>query len=43
MDGKKLKAVLYIKGIKTREWLNIAFEIVRGLYESRKEEQSQTT
>lgn len=42
MDGKKLKAVLYIKGIKTSEWLNIAFEIVRGLYESRKEEQSQT-
>lgn len=43
MDGKKLKTVLYIKGIKSNEWLNIAFEIVKGIYESSKEQQSQTS
>ncbi|MBU8881411.1 transcription-repair coupling factor [Bacillus sp. FJAT-29790] len=42
MDGKKLKAVLHIKGIKTNEWLNMAFEIVQGIYESRKEQLGQT-
>lgn len=41
MEGKKLKTVLYIKGIKPSEWLKIAFEIVQGLHESRKEEQNQ--
>ncbi|MFO1441923.1 transcription-repair coupling factor [Bacillus sp. Bva_UNVM-123] len=41
MDGKKLKTVLHIKGIEPREWLKIALEIVLGLYESKKEEQSQ--
>ncbi len=41
MEGKKLKTVLHIKGIKPNEWLKIAFEIVQGLHESRKEEQNQ--
>ncbi|QED45887.1 transcription-repair coupling factor [Cytobacillus dafuensis] len=41
MEGKKLKAVLYIKGMKSNEWLNIAFEVVRGFNQSRKEQQGQ--
>lgn len=40
MDGKKLKAVLHIKGIKTNEWLNIAFELIQGMSEARKEERN---
>lgn len=39
MDGKKLKAVLHIKGVKPSEWLNIAFEVVQGIKDSKKEEQ----
>lgn len=41
MEGKKLKTVLHIKGIKPSEWLKVAFEIVQGLYESKKEKQNQ--
>jgi len=41
MDGKKLKTVLHIKGVKSSEWLKIIFEIVQGIRESKKEEQSQ--
>ncbi|WNS75551.1 transcription-repair coupling factor [Bacillus sp. DTU_2020_1000418_1_SI_GHA_SEK_038] len=41
MDGKKLKAVLHIKGIKPNEWLKIAFEVVQGMKDSVKEQQSQ--
>ncbi|MBP2242588.1 transcription-repair coupling factor (superfamily II helicase) [Cytobacillus eiseniae] len=43
MEGKKLKIVLHIKGIKQNEWLNIAFEMIRGLEESKKEEQGQAS
>ncbi|MDP4085449.1 MAG: transcription-repair coupling factor [Bacillota bacterium] len=38
MEGKKLKIVLQIKGIATAEWLNIGFEMLKGLQLAKKEE-----
>ncbi|MDA6082765.1 hypothetical protein OSJ97_24810, partial [Escherichia coli] len=42
MEGKKLKAVLHIKGIKTNEWLNIAYEVIKGMQEAKKEQEHPT-
>ncbi|MGX6446293.1 transcription-repair coupling factor [Neobacillus sp. K501] len=36
MDGQKLKIVLKTKGTETAHWLNIAFEMIKGLKESKK-------
>ncbi|MDQ0187975.1 transcription-repair coupling factor [Cytobacillus sp. FSL W7-1323] len=36
MDGKKLKAVLHIKGIATKEWLENAFTFMKGLQDTKK-------
>lgn len=38
MEGKKLKAVLHIKGIKMNEWLNIAYQVIKEVHESKKEQ-----
>ncbi|MGA5692567.1 transcription-repair coupling factor [Cytobacillus pseudoceanisediminis] len=42
MEGKKLKAVLHIKGVKTNEWLNIAYEVIKGMQEAKKEQEHPT-
>lgn len=31
MDGTKLKMVIHIKGADTAKWLNVAFEMIKGL------------
>jgi transcription-repair coupling factor (superfamily II helicase) len=36
MDGQKLKMVLKTKGMDTAHWLNIAFEMIKGLKESKR-------
>jgi transcription-repair coupling factor (superfamily II helicase) len=36
MEGKKFKMVIQIKGIKTAEWLNIAYETIKGLQTAKK-------
>lgn len=40
MDGNKLKMVLHIKGIETAQWLNIAFEMIKGLQAAKKGEKN---
>jgi transcription-repair coupling factor (superfamily II helicase) len=40
MDGNKLKMVLHIKGIDTAQWLNIAFEMIKGLKAAKKGEKN---
>jgi transcription-repair coupling factor (superfamily II helicase) len=40
MDGNKLKMVLHIKGIDTAQWLNIAFEMIKGLKVAKKGEKN---
>lgn len=40
MDGSKLKMVLHIKGIDTAQWLNIAFEMIKGLKLAKKVEKN---
>ncbi|WP_141434184.1 transcription-repair coupling factor [Bacillus sp. 03113] len=37
MEGKKLKIVLYVKGIATEKWLQVAFEMIQALLQSKKE------
>lgn len=36
MEGKKLKAVLHIKGFEISKWLNIAYEFIQGLKDAKK-------
>ncbi|MFS0594685.1 transcription-repair coupling factor [Cytobacillus horneckiae] len=36
MDGKKLKAVLHVKGVPAHEWLQIAFEFIKGMNDAKK-------
>jgi transcription-repair coupling factor (superfamily II helicase) len=36
MDGKKLKITLKTKGLEPAKWLEIAFEMIKGLQESKK-------
>jgi transcription-repair coupling factor (superfamily II helicase) len=36
MDGPRLKIVIKVKDYKTSEWLNIAFEMVKGLSQAKK-------
>jgi hypothetical protein len=38
MDGKKFKMTIKTKGIATDKWLEIAFEMIKVMYESKKEE-----
>lgn len=37
MEGKKLKMVLHIKGIDIPMWMNIAFEMIQGLHDAKKD------
>ncbi|MDQ0273096.1 transcription-repair coupling factor [Cytobacillus purgationiresistens] len=39
MDGKKLKAVLHIKGVPAQKWLQIAFEFIQGMNDSKKSQE----
>lgn len=36
MDGKKLKMVLHIKDTETSKWLNVAYEMIKGLQTAKK-------
>jgi transcription-repair coupling factor (superfamily II helicase) len=36
MDGKRFKMVIQIKGYETKEWLNVALEIIKGLQTAKK-------
>ncbi|MCM3667102.1 transcription-repair coupling factor [Mesobacillus subterraneus] len=40
MDGKKLKMVIHTKGLKNDRWLDITFEMVKGLHDSQKEQEN---
>ncbi|WP_210367660.1 transcription-repair coupling factor [Bacillus sp. REN3] len=40
MEGKKLKMVVHAKGLKTDRWLDITFEMIKGLHDSQKEQKS---
>lgn len=37
MEGKKLKMVLHIKGIDIPTWMHIAFEMIQGLHDAKKD------
>jgi transcription-repair coupling factor (superfamily II helicase) len=37
MDGKKFKMSIKVKGIETGKWLDILFEMIKVMYESKKE------
>jgi transcription-repair coupling factor (superfamily II helicase) len=37
MDGKKFKMSIKVKGIETGKWLDIVFEMLKVMYESKKE------
>lgn len=41
MEGSKMKLVLHIKGIADEKWLQILFELVKGLQNVNREKQSQ--
>lgn len=38
MEGKRLKIVLYIKGIQPSEWLQAAYTMIQGLHEAKFDE-----
>jgi transcription-repair coupling factor (superfamily II helicase) len=40
MEGKKLKMVIQTKGLDQNQWFSITFEMVKGLHDSVKEENS---
>jgi transcription-repair coupling factor (superfamily II helicase) len=40
MEGKKLKMVIQTKGLDQNQWFAITFEMVKGLHDSVKEENS---
>jgi transcription-repair coupling factor (superfamily II helicase) len=39
MDGNKMKLVIHIKGVTQDKWLDILFELVKGLQDVKKENQ----
>jgi transcription-repair coupling factor (superfamily II helicase) len=40
MEGKKLKIVIHTKAIKNGNWLDITFEMIKGLHDSQKEQEN---
>lgn len=40
MEGKKLKMVIQIKGIETAQWLIIAFEMIKGLQSTKRDQKN---
>lgn len=40
MDGSKLKIVIHTKGLQKDGWLNITFEMIKGLHDSVREEEN---
>jgi transcription-repair coupling factor (superfamily II helicase) len=40
MEGKKLKMVIHTKAIKNGNWLDITFEMIKGLHDSQKEQEN---
>lgn len=43
MDGSRLKMVVHTKSLKQEEWLSITFEMVKGLHDSIRDEESSVT
>lgn len=40
MEGKKLKMVIHTKGLASQKWLEITFEMIKGLHDSQKEQEN---